>query len=208
MEQKLLTRIIELLTPLADKVKSFTLSGSYTLGFIEHINDYDVIVLCETLEDCRDCSRFARKNYSDIENNEKLSFHFILECHDIERLETSLWPYLLKNRVYYSLDGVETIKTITIDEFLDRKDNIKINYLNTIKSTEERSQNKENPESWFYDRKLWYYLYITVTILQNQSWDLTDEQKKIVNLLHDFKEETCTQRISIIDRLIKDIENL
>ena len=46
-----------------------------------------------------------------------------------------------------------------------------------------------------------------MAIIKNNSYNMSDEQKRIINILHDQKEEEKEMRKQIIDNLIQEVES-
>ena len=63
MEKNLLTNIQNILNPVSEKILYFYIGGSNLLSFVEPKNDNDLIVVCNSDEDCLSCKRYIKDTY-------------------------------------------------------------------------------------------------------------------------------------------------
>jgi len=58
------------------------------------------------------------------------------------------------------------------------------------------------------NQKRWYQVYIGLCMVENGSYDLTDEQKLNANMLHDMTEETLGMRLGLQKEIASRVDSL
>lgn len=75
-------------------------------------------------------------------------------------------------------------------------------YIQVIKQTVQKLQHN------YINQKRWYQVYIGLSILENNSYELTDTQKLNANILHDMKDETLDTRLKLQQEIIQKLEKM
>ena len=169
---------------LKDKSICIKDGGSWVIPFITQPKDFDLIVWCENISETRTYYLTKYKGikgvsvfFKDSSYNEDDSIYFF-------------YPYYWGEVTEFDTTKSDKYKQILKDRVVKfRKDSSIDSHL--LK----------------YESKFWYYLYIGKCIIDNESYELTDEQKSNVNLMHDRKEEDFETRKSLIDNLEEEIMN-
>ena len=181
---------------LKDNIEYISVGGSRMLPFIRNPKDYDIIIVCKDKPNLEEAIRLFKLKYNKEELRESfIDTHFrTLEQGKVSLLD-SVYCYLL----YYEKAEQEQIlkESLTIDKI---KENV-INRYSRFKAARERKANLS-----LYDSKLWYYMYTSICIINNNSYELTEEQIDNINILHDRKEEDIEVRKQLIDTMIEEIE--
>ena len=100
----------------------------------------------------------------------------------------------LDNQITLPLDNIEETKEELIKS---------CNRLLTIKN----KKLKDVDANYFkYKIKIWYHIYTMLCYVKNNSYDLTEEQIKNINILHDREEKDIEKRIKLIDEITKEIK--
>lgn len=177
------------------------LGGSRTLPFITNPHDYDIFVVCPTEEDKQKAMKLFRSTYdnSKLRADYDFDIHFITEAVHLSKREncftyTYLW---LTQEAIKNKTNLDLIKK-NVQDILDDESNIINLYKEKI--------SLENPEEINYKHKRWYYIYITLCILKNKSFDFTEEQIHNINVLHDRDEDCLQERMCLIDDLIEEVQ--
>ena len=208
MDNKFLGKVLKALEPISENVSYIAFSGSSELDFIDSPRDCDVIVICATVEDCIECSHFlreAKKSNAFFKKNHIGTMVRSESARD-EYLRSSLYPYYLRKQTYYRMDGTSFETSIGLDEFLSMSDMVKDTYRRRISHMESRANEEESEEARrrkYVDCKLWYYVYIGMSMFSNRSWEVTDGQKEMANILHDMDESTFEQREEEISKMVE-----
>lgn len=184
-----------LIKNIENKVNIYILSSS-TIKYIANPRDIDICIVIDE-PDKEKFWDLKRKIYRDLKI--KFNYHEYNLCIKILNKET-----FIKNNLFYgynlhycilynekdNLNIEYTLKDIIKNEFIFKEEAIK--YLKTFCfDYKQISQMKE-----------WYHIYIVKSIIENNSYDLTEEQIKNVNILHDIKEEDLLIRKELISECI------
>ncbi len=201
-----------LLSDFKDMFFEIYLAGSHKLSFINNPKDCDIIIISETEEQSKELKRLFYEKYSRKEFREKYNYdlHFISDYREQEIFNrTAHYPYItyIKYDVYNNNFEFKETRGISLEDFIANKDKYKERYLYLIDEWIE-SLKRRNKEEHFYDIKIFYYMYTTLSILNNKSFELTEEQIENINILHDRKEEDLEKRKELITKLIEDVKEI
>lgn len=173
--------IKELIKPLYELTKDYCegmiLTGSIILPWINNYHDIDIVSLCKTKED--------RGNLVSIyvENKELMKSYYSkgiypLTC-DYELFLNPNKPYAYERKygvILYAKNNFD----ISFDIFND-------NYLNILKEGF-KCVKKEYEDKGIFPK--WFYHIITgAYLLENKSYNLTEEQIQNINIVHDAIEQ-------------------
>lgn len=173
-------------------------TGSCLLSYLDFYRDIDYVFLYDTEEHAQQAKIYFKSLYNiiDIHKNKRIDIHF----RSLEKY-LDIWGFTNEIKI---IIGNKDIKTKLPDLF---KDTIKAKEFIIETITKNKSLYIKNPRMKFYNMKSWYYLYRIYSILKNNSYELTNEQKRIINILHNVKEEDKEMRKQIIDNLIQEVES-
>ena len=190
--------ISELYKIVEDKCISVIKTGSQVLPYIENPYDKDYVFIFNTEEDMIESKN---KFYETVNRKELSENHINIHFDYLERFsESSRYSGLGSHLtcIYGDDSCLQNVKGI-----LDDKDYYKkrcIDIYNKLCDMQEH-----NPKLRFYYRKHWYYCYRMMSILTNDSYNLTEEQIYNINILHD-RTSSEEKRKEIIDNMIKEIK--
>lgn len=174
-------------------------TGSCQLSYLDFYRDIDYVFLYDTEEHAKEAKKKFKTLYSlkDLNTEQRIDIHF----QNVGNIRRDVWG--MHNEIEVIIDNREN-KTDTPTILEDKK-----RYINIIKEAVKdiKWMCGKSPRIDFYNRKQWYYIYRINTILKNNSYELTDEQKRIINMLHNRKEEEKEMRKQIIDNLIQEVES-
>lgn len=183
---KIEEKIIEIKNFLKDKVEQVKLGGSRALSFINNPKDYDLIVVCKDEETRQEVKNLFKNQYDtkDLITNYNIDIIFRTTNRDSEAAN-SIYPYIW----HYSEPDVMAV----------------IDFEKLRETIVNRCYKFEEEKNYHYAFKLWYYVYITMCIIKNNSYDLTEEQIENVNILHDRREEDLETRKQLIDEMMSEV---
>ena len=170
--------------------------GSSSNPYITHKDDLDILFIYES----RDYLDNLYKTIGGIKVLHDLSAKYNLDVHFIS-LPIPERKRFYDYELYYAkpLEGYQTIDfNINILENKEVEKNKLSSFTNYLKSRPDKYG------KYLYDSKLWYHVYMILSILKNDSYELNEEQIKNVNMLHDNIESQ--ERKELIDNLIKEVE--
>ena len=148
-------------------------SGSSVVPYISEPNDVDIFVVLKEND---------FKDYPFITKEDNLSIKFIKNTRT-----NPIIDYQDRFRYCYPEETVRDVINILDD---------KNKYLNIVKADIDSYIKEHN----FYNLKNWYHVYITKCILENNSYELTEEQINNVDIIRKKREGYKT----IIDTLISN----
>lgn len=166
-------------------------SGSICYPFIHNTKDIDIFFIVKEKKSKIEYYNLFLQFGIDIRElhlQKKIDLHFVT----LESVNTRLFVW--QNRYIKILYNPTNIK-LENDVF-----KYKNNILSIFKSRLLELRLKEI--LW----KEWYYIYTTLCFLKNNSYTLTEEQIKNINILHDRKKEDSKQRLELKSEIIKEIE--
>ena len=164
-------KIEEIKEFLKEKVKYIELGGSKALPFIHNPKDYDVIVICEDEKAIEEAKTLFKSQYDskELAAEYKIDIHFRTVAQD-EDIVGTIYPYIL----YFRRENYQ--KELKESE-LKQAIIARVSKFDKLRSACSKVS--------LYNSKLWYYVYITLCILENNSYELTENQIENVNILHD-----------------------
>lgn len=189
----------EIINSLREYMLYAKIGGSSCFKSINNKHDYDIIIVSKDNETKMKCMSLFRKNYDvlDLALNRHIDIHFISkDMEDLHLLQNPFYKYLLKDSLLTDYE----VNDIDINYILERRNQTISNLKERILSNELMETDKR------YERKIWYRTYLTLCIYKNKSFELTEEQIKNINILHDRNEKDIEIRTKLIDDMIKEIE--
>jgi len=177
--------IDEILELISNECVSVELWGTRVLPYIQNKHDWDVAFVFSSL--LKKEQAVAKLPHS---INEYRKAGLCLHFHTTHIKEDTL-IYAYQCHYVQSLKGYE-IKTPLVN-ILD----IKEEYLDFLQV----EAYKLSQASYCYRAKIWYHIYTDLCILYNNSYELTEEQIKNINILHDLS-EGCK---NLIDYCIEEL---
>lgn len=196
--------IKEIIKNLREDIAYIKVGDSRALPFIRNYHDFDIFIVCNNESDRLNCLQYINENF----NRKELREKYQLDSHVLTAERDTNYLTNLADTFYFDVNHVlidefsESIpvKTITIDEYLEKEDLIKQNATKALKFMLEKNLN-------VYLQKRFYYIYTDLCVLKNKSFDFTEEQIDNINMLHDREEKDIEKRTKLIDEIIKEIES-
>lgn len=172
-------------------------TGSTILKYLKNCRDIDYMFLYDTEEHAQEAKKKFFNKYDRFKlHDNKIDIHF----RSTEEFK-DIWGFAREMEIIF--DNINYMNSI-LSILEDKKEFInKIKY-HVIMRKERCLKNKKLN---FYKIKGWYYTYRIHSILKNNSYELTEEQKENINILHDMREEDLEKRKELIDNLVKEIES-
>lgn len=178
-------KILEIYENIKDNCVSIEQSGSSSLPFIEHSNDLDIMFVYDTEENANKSKQIFKKLYDrlTLRKEYNLDIHFI-----------SLEKDMLQHSYAYQIHFLKPLLNFKNALNVDILSNKEI-YLNTLKRTADILSKVSNK----YEIKNWYHIYIGFCFIENNKYELTDEQIINVNLLKTWTESENKNKL--IDKI-------
>ena len=186
----------QLYNDLKPTVKYVRLCGSRSFPFIYNPRDIDVVFVCK---DKKEAERVYRERYlvaqSYFKRELHLDIHFYALEEEGERFPLCInIPYLITFNNNSKL-GKRPKEKRSLEELIAKEKGNLVSYIWEIKQKYED----------IYSAKLWYNIYLSLCIIKNKSYDLSDEQIKNINILHDGEDKTLNKRKTLIDDMLEEI---
>ena len=145
MDSNIIDRLKHILEPAKAKIKYFSLSGSRTLDYITAQHDYDIAVVCISIDAVKEVEQVIKNIYNlqELKDTENLDLHFTSEGYEDSGIYQSHYPYLIRKRICYDWSDKIIEKETSIEEFLKHKDLIKSTLTTTIQKLQNRNENFE-----------------------------------------------------------------
>lgn len=187
----MINQILEVLKPYIWSVEE---TGSCILPYIKNSHDRDIIIITKTWEDRAAARKLYHSTFS-LEERQQL------KKRDNIDIIFNVYPDIIEHQIFFylkhyikPLEGYEKL-SIEEDINIERYKSLLINFLPSVKMRE----NYEN-------LKVWYHIYTVMCIIKHNSYDLTIEEQRNINILHDRKPEENNTRILLINNIIEEIE--
>lgn len=181
-----------------DGLISIELSGSSVLPWIKAPADKDIIFIYETSEKARKAhsNLLKAKEIFYLPRSEPMDLHF-KTSHLLLDVSSCIYGY----ETHFS------IPYLNFKSLLDKIDiltNGKENYIQNLKKYYLFIKSREQRNLDNYKLKQWYHIYTGLCILDNNSYNLTEEQIQNINILHDKVEGSK----ELIDYCINRLEKI
>lgn len=177
-------RLNELHTKYKDDIIDIELGGSQTNPYIQNPHDVDVILVLKN---------DSKLEFDVHEESVYFGFNVLTRKQNVNVLDF-VWAYEFKWRKSLLFEN-------PISANCDILENKK-EYIQAIK----RRVGEMLKIKTFYRLKHWYHIYTGLCIIKNNSYDLTEDQIRTINLLHDEKEDNL-ERKAVIDSLIEEVNS-
>lgn len=174
-----------------DHIKSVYIVGSKSVKFINNPSDFDVVII--TNNDYKELKQLMQKDVGDIRKTDNIDVHV---CDEEFFINHAHWHHPFCQLYYGSM--------LNIKDILSNKDFTKNDITLRYKGLTESKFLKEH--NMTRNLKQWYHIYAVLCYLKNNSYELTEEQIKNINILHDRKQEENDERLNLVDEIIKEIE--
>lgn len=168
-----------------DKLFTIEQGGSIILPFIRNPRDEDIIFVMKIGHN--------RSEFKNVIDQLKLNHPNIgvIFVYENDKLFNTTYAYLLHYRQsYYELPVRASEKDILENKELYMK--VLIDKIKRMTSL---------IKSYVYSKN-WYRIYLSLCIIDNNSYKLTSDQINIINMLHDNKDEDIEKRKVIVEKMI------
>ena len=179
--QDILNRVEDLYSYVKDYVISVIIGGSHTLDYIDNKDDVDIFYVCENTEN-RKTALFKYYEWTQLKDNKafkkehKIStLFYTIDMYNQKMLDRP-WIYLFNFQVV--LHGEYKPQY----DILSKKDD----YIQVLKRALNYVIEYKEQENKYH--KWIYHILSGIYILENNSYTLTDEQIKNVNICHNLIE--------------------
>lgn len=199
-QKKFLEQAYELMK---DYCVALVLGGSAAAPYIRNPHDIDVIIVCNSFEDklnlikeCLSCKATSIIK----EAKEKYGISFVIQFKEQYEKQNKCSGEITRLPTWLYLDNTELFGSYIIGDLgfnlqvsvLDHKERYYESLLDYYKYIQKRySETGKLPK--------WYSLLIGLYILQNNSYELTEEQLDNVNIVHD--NSNCEKAIQLFNEL-------
>ena len=187
-----LDNIFQILEPY---ILSIEETGSYTLPYIKNPHDRDIIIITKTQRDRAAAVKLYKKSFSIEERRQ-----FKKENH-IDIVFNS-YPDIIDDRVYlyltHYIKPLEGYEKMSIERPINTE---------LYKSLIARDYSEIKEWEDYKNYKIWYHFYTGLCIIKHNSYELTEEEKNNINILHDLKAEENDKRLSLIEEIIEEIQS-
>ena len=175
--------ISEIKEYLKDKSICIKDGGSWALPFIVKPKDYDLIVWCENSIETR---KYYLQKYKKVK---EVSVFFKDKDYQQDDDIFFYYPYYWGEITEFDISKIDKYKQILLHRVQDA------------------NQRRQDPHFLYYESKFWYHIYIGLSAIKTRSYELTDQQKEDINMLHDREEYMLIQRQGLIDNMAEEIES-
>jgi len=188
--------LLEIYEEVKDGCRAVLLTGSSVLPYIKNPRDEDYVFLYKDAKSARAAEEKILARYSWVEMKQK--FHWDIHI----RTEVGEDNYGYNNQIKVII-GDKTV----LDELPKLLDNIEYWKQRCVEICEHQKHIIEKFTTIaYYFKKIWYYVYRMVAIINNNSYELTEKQIEEINILHDKKTGTIEEKKLIIDRLLAEVD--
>lgn len=190
-KENLFTHLQNIYNKHQNQVAGILIGGSFALSYIQHCNDIDIILIFKDEDQRHNYGKLITDEISNLDNK------IVVLCLLWKTYKTKFFQQLRTYAYVYHTDNIiTTSKEIkTIFHSYDILTTYKQSYINSLLDWIDNSIHFKKLRGIY--PKWVYHIYSGTCILKNNSYKLSKQQIKLVNLLHD--QDTSLDTLQILN---------